>query len=226
MFCRDWIVVKRAGDLFTAHPLYCRSWQCDVCQPRRCKQLVKDGLAGAPTTFITLTAAASPDKTPDEQAQQLVKAWREVVRRAKRLYGYKEIPYLAVFEATKQGRPHLHILCRVKWIGQDWLSRQMGQIMASPIVDIRRIRSRRGAALYVSKYVGKDPHRFQGVKRYWCTQGWRVTPKPDKPLDPGERGWPQVKEIDVITWQAWVESQGAMIHQEGPPLVYSFTVPP
>jgi len=226
MFCRDWIVVKRHGDEFTAAPLYCRSWTCDVCQPRRCKQLIRDGLAGAPTTFITLTAPGRTDDTPDDQARQLVRAWREVVRRAKRLYGYPAIPYLAVFEATKAGRPHLHILCRVKWIGQDWLSRQMQQIMGAPIVDVRRIRSRRGAALYVAKYVGKDPHRFHGVKRYWCTQGWRVTPRDTKPLDAGERGWPEVKEVTLATWQYWVEQQGAFIHSEGPPLVYSFTVPP
>ena len=97
------------------------------------------------------------------------------MKRAKKKYGYKSIPYLCVFEATKRGEPHLHILARCKWMDQRWLSAQMADLIGSPIVYIRRVRSTDHAAHYVTKYIGKEPGHFDSCKRYWRTQDYELT---------------------------------------------------
>lgn len=172
MFCSEWSLVKHEGYKRTITPLYCNSWKCEICQPRRRARLFRQAANGKPNTFITLTVNPAVGDGPNERAQALANAWRVVVRRAKARYGYDHIPYLCVFEATKYGEPHLHILARVKWIDQAWLSNQMDLLIDAPVVDIRRVTNQKAVGSYIAKYVGKDPHHFGGTKRYWCTQDW------------------------------------------------------
>lgn len=172
MLCGEGAIVNTSRHAAQAVTLKCRAWTCEDCAPMRRKQLAALAASGLPTTFITLTSNPRIGTTPAARARALVIAWRAVVKRIKKHYGYKEVSYFAVFEATKRGEPHLHILARVGWIEQHWLSTQMDELTSSPIVDIRRVRSAGQAAAYVSKYVGKSPHRFDTCKRYWYTRGW------------------------------------------------------
>lgn len=122
---------------------------------------------------------------PDLDRDAQVRAYA----RADDAAGRVSIHYLAVFEATKAGEPHLHILARAPYIPQEWLSQQMRQIAGSPIVDIRKVKSNQHAAHYVTKYVGKRAHRFATCKRYWRTTDWApATETPDVNLW-GKGGW-------------------------------------
>lgn len=172
ILCSEACVVNQGVDEARAATLFCRSWKCEICQPRRQKELVALARNGAPDTFITLTAWTGYGHSREERARALVRSWRTIVKRAKRRYGYETIPYLCIFEGTKAAEPHLHILARCKWLDQKWLSTQMAELMSSPVVDIRRVRSTRQAANYVTKYVGKEPEPFKGCKRYWCTRDY------------------------------------------------------
>jgi hypothetical protein len=113
-----------------------------------------------------------------------------------RVYELTALPFLAVFEQTKLGWPHLHIVCRVPWIDQRWLSAQMDKAIGAPIVDIRRIANLQELAGYVAKYIGKDPHHFEGTKRYWKSKDYDLRSPfewPDKPT------W-QRRTIDIRAW--------------------------
>ena len=185
MFCREASLVKYDARVTVATPLYCRSWGCDECQPARKRQLVALAASGRPTSFITLTVNPASGGSSRARARRLVDAWRVVVRRAKKKYGYRSIPYLAVFEATKAGEPHLHILARVRWIDQRWLSAQMRTLIDAPIVDIRRVKGKRMISSYIAKYVGKEPGKFGTCKRYWRTRDYQVDlpqPRDDWPF--------------------------------------------
>lgn len=199
VLCREWTLVKETGRITTAEPLKCRCWTCDYCQPIRLRQLKGMARAGAPDTFLTLTVNPETGHTPAERARDLAKAWRLIRKRAMRRYAYKAIPFLAVFEKTKRGEPHLHILMRVKWLDQRWVSGVMRDLIGAPIVDIRRVRSAKQAAAYVAKYVGKDPVTFAGCKRYWRSQDWELTPANDNEELTGE-------PADYRVWQGSVES--------------------
>ncbi len=130
--------------------------------------------SGNPNLFITLTSRRRPGGSPVAAARALVVAWRRVRREYIKTHGKGSLPVLTVFEATKHGWPHLHIVARCKWIDQAWLSKRMGALIGSPIVDVRRIKGLRQVAAYVSKYVGKNPHRFAGTKRYFASYDFKL----------------------------------------------------
>lgn len=183
MLCSEAVMVNTGANYARAVTIYCRSWSCETCQPRRQRELVRLAKDGQPTSFITLTVNPRQGRNPDDRARMLSWAWRQVVKLAKKKYSLQKIPYLCVFEATKKGEPHLHIIARLKWMDQRWLSNQMARLIAAPIVDIRRISSVAQVAAYVAKYIGKQPHRFKGCKRYWTTKNWRLVKSDVEPVD-------------------------------------------
>lgn len=172
MFCTDFTLRQETSSRINFEPLRCKCWHCEYCAPKRRWQLIRDALRGKPNTFLTLTVNPNFKNSPTARAKALVVSWRKLTRLAKKKYGYEKIPFFAVFEKTKRGEPHLHILLRVKWLDQRWISAQMQRFMGSPIVDIRRITSKKKMARYVAKYCGKDPHLFKGTKRYWRSLDW------------------------------------------------------
>jgi len=130
--------------------------------------------AGEPNRFITLTVNPRVGDDPDDRLAKLANAWRNTAKRIKRQWPKKPFAYLAIVEATKAGEPHLHILWRGPFIPQRWLSETMGELLESPIVDIRQIRNQREVIRYVAKYVTKAPHHFGTCKRYWSSQNWEL----------------------------------------------------
>lgn len=172
MLCRDAIVVKHEVNRLSARVLTCRSWSCELCRPERQKQLIAKAISGHPTNFITLTVNPATGTDPVDRARALVKAWRTIRKLAMRKYSYKALEFLAVIEATKKGEAHLHILARVKWIDQAWLSEQMERLTGAPIVWIERLDGQKKIANYVAKYCGKEPMRFGTLKRYWTSRNW------------------------------------------------------
>ncbi len=174
MFCstRSLICEHRSGGV--AVPLRCRSWNCDECAQERKTRLIATAIAGEPNRFITLTSRRSPGASAITSARQLAHAWRLVIKRWRRKYPSRQCDYLAIFEATKAGWPHLHILWRGGWISQKWLSSIMTELASSPVCDVRKISSGQHAARYVAKYCGKAPGKFGQLKRYWQTPSYRL----------------------------------------------------
>lgn len=175
--------VKQIGDTGQLMRFRCNCWKCDTCQKRLRRRLIARAKKGKPDKLITLTVNPAAFETKDEAAAALSSAWRRARQQLKRHHGHDDIQFLAVFEEHKSGWPHLHILVRSKFIPQRWLSRYMRERIASPIVDIRKIKSASHAAIYVAKYIAKAPQRFMGTKRYWTSQNWAERP-PKPPKDP------------------------------------------
>ena len=130
-----------------------------------------------------------------------------------------------MFEKTKTGWPHLHILCRMPYVPQAWLSRRMGELIDSPVVDIRALHNVRKAAAYVAKYIAKHPHRFEGCKRYWRSQDWVLDPiDDDAPVMDGREGWkPDQRSITALEYE--VRRQQYQTQREGDKLVFAWAWP-
>lgn len=193
--CGGWSLVSNDTRGTRAITLWCRSWCCVDCAPFRAAALKRMGMEGKPTTFITLTVNPAHGQDRQERARQLSDAWKIVVKRARRKFTKAPLEYLAVFEETKKGEPHLHIIARAPYIPQKWLSDQMMELIEAPIVDIRKVHKAKEAAKYISKYVGKGPKAFASLKRYWQSKGWApAQTKPDRRIgDPHQR------------WAVWQE---------------------
>lgn len=223
--CRDWSLVKYEAHQRHCRPLYCRSWSCEVCQPRRRAQLMAQAAGGNPNRFLTLTVNPAIGDSPSDRLRLLARAWRVAVQRLRRAFPGKTIDYLAIVEETKQGEPHLHLLLRAPFIPQGLISAIMGELIESPIVDIRAIKNVRHVIRYVAKYITKAPAQFGTAKRYWCSRTWEAAPpaKTDEkdPLaakweveqrsihqilsDWLHSGWMARKERDelIVAWPQW-----------------------
>jgi hypothetical protein len=226
MICGDCSAVKYGTDWGIAVSLPCRSWTCSNCAPRRKRQLIRDACDGHPNRFITLTCRPRPDISPVAAARDLAHAWRLIVKRAKRQWHWAKLEYLAVFERTKAGNPHLHILARCGFIPQRWLSAQMDGLTGAPNVDIRRVAYGRGLARYLAKYLGKDPQRFGTLKRYWSTQAWSQAPADDPASNPWGDGrwgfsldstWELLRLWESAGLNPWIEQDGTIGYGRGPP---------
>jgi hypothetical protein len=133
--------------------------------------------SGKPDRFLTLTSRVVDSITAEQAAKDLVRAWRLIRRSLKHANPKLKLNFLAVFEHTRAGWPHLHILIRGPYLDWWWLSRQMERLTDSPRVDIRKVHNGQGAARYMAKYIGKAPGKFGTLKRYWSTPTWELDSK-------------------------------------------------
>lgn len=182
--CGSWSLISLRHGGTEGFTLWCRSWICTDCEPYRRAALCRFAKSGDPKTFMTLTVNPSVGTSPKDRAEKMVTAFRQLMRLARKRWNKSPIEYFAVFEATKQGEPHLHVLMRAPYIPQAWLSERMKELLGSPIVDIRFIDNAGRAAHYVSKYVGKRPGKFGTLKRYWHSKGY--SPEQSIPRDKDE----------------------------------------
>lgn len=136
---------------------------------------------GNPNRFITITCRLGEFRRKECAAKAIAIAWRTAVQRWRRLRPYHKCQYIAVFEETKQGWPHLHILWRGHWIEKRWLSDQMKELLNSPIVDVTKVDSVRRRAFYVAKYFSEAPVRFGTCKRYWTSKSYGKPYNTDAP---------------------------------------------
>ena len=199
MLCSEWSLVNRQINRITVVPLRCKCWHCSECRPLRTWQLLQEAKQGRPDLFITLTWRTRADVSPGQAAVLLAHAWRSVRAKYLRAHGPKSLPFLAVFEKTKKGQPHIHIVARCKWLDQAWLLKQLDEQIQSPNVWIERVHGKSKVAAYVTKYISKNPERFEGVKRYWRSTDYLFPPDPeDQPVRDRAPCW----EIHQLDWKA------------------------
>ena len=199
-FCSAITIMTQREGYLTAAPLRCRCWHCEHCQPWRHAELADMARRGRPTTFLTLTVRGGGGADPTENANLIRDAWQKLVRIIKRVYRLERLPFLAIFEEHQSGQPHLHILGRFPFIDQKWLSAAWEGLTGAFKVDIRRVRSMRGVARYVAKYVSKAPKMWAGTKRYWRSQDWLVEPERERPVldTPMLSFWVQQSNISMV----------------------------
>ena len=215
MLCHERSLVKHRGTTLTVHPLRCRCWSCEYCGPRRAKELRWKARDGQPTIMLTLTIRAGRYPTPDRQAVELAKGWRMLRQYLMRALGWKNLPFLIVFERHKSGWPHAHLLLRCTYINHKLIRDWWAARFDSPRVWISRLHDQRRAALYVSKYLAKAPTCFEGCKRYWCSQDWKIAkPASDAPAPDDTEWWEARSEAPLsIARQALLD--GAKVTFDG-----------
>lgn len=119
-----------------------------------------------------------------------------------------KLEHFTVFEATQFGWPHLHVLCRSKWMNQAWLSAQMNDLIGSPVVSVERVANKRSTAAYVAKYTGKAPHKFGTCKRYWQSKNWKIVARPENKSVDGVPGKWERQSMSLAKFAAmWTEWQ-------------------
>lgn len=195
MYCSPTTLVKWSSDKaeVALTGMHCKSWSCPECAERMKAALRRKIQDGNPDTFLTLTCNPKRYRDPAEARAKMAVAWHKLIQQVRRVWGYETVPYAVVVEQTEEGWPHFHVAMRVKWIGQKWLSRQWEKYSGAPIVDIRRVKSRRGIARYLAKYLTKDPAAWPHKRRAWFGRHWpRVIDKRPKLFSEFEGHWQRV----------------------------------
>lgn len=211
--CTDRTLVNENGAEGTYSTLKCKRWSCPHCSVSNRKRVVQKARDGNPTTFMTLTWNANRPETPDEAARAMKRAWVLLRQRIDRHFRVKNIPFIVVFERTKRGYPHMHILLRAPFMDQEWLSDQMKDLIDAPVVDIRAIKDRKHAFWYITKYLGKDLAAFEGCKRWWRSHNYECeTEDPYRPFLFGARF--EVININYHTMRARLAAGGYDIVEE------------
>lgn len=211
MLCGESTIVKATGAEITATTLKCKCWSCDPCADINRARVIREAKAGEPTMFLTLTVDPKRFGSPDERARKLSRAWSLIRRRAMRKYSYAAIPFIAVFEATKRGEPHLHILLRCKWLGARWLSGQMKALTGAEIVKVEAINQTGNVANYIAKYLGKDLHRFEGCRRYWSTRDFKHPHPEAEEEDEPDRATYRIHHMNVAAFVQGARSRGFVV---------------
>lgn len=159
-----------------ALPMYCRRWQCPDCGKYHKRRLRKRLISGQPNAFVTLTTNPTRYPDPVDAFLNATHAINTLIKVLRRRYPRKRIEYAVVWEETKRGYPHAHILLRAPYIPQKFLSAQWERLSGAKIVDIRVVRNEGEAAAYVAKYLTKDPAVPPGYRRYRLSQGYSAPP--------------------------------------------------
>lgn len=115
-----------------------------------------------------MTLTCNPRRHPhiDDAFRRSSIAVNQLFKRIRRRWPSATVEYFLVWERTKAGWPHAHLLLRAPFIPQAWLSNVWSELTGAPIVDIRQVHTPGQVAAYIAKYLSKDPQAPQGMKRF------------------------------------------------------------
>jgi hypothetical protein len=159
--------------------------------------------------------------TPREQLAVANHAWSILWRRYRRKFGNRAVGYAKIVELTKAGTPHLHIVAEMPFISARALSADWQRLTGAFIVDIRRVKSQRGIAVYLSSYLTKALAVPEGMRKWSAAKGF-VPPLPPQELEEGEIA-PTARfaraGIDAVVQSyldaGWLDSGGWLIAPAG-----------
>lgn len=222
--CGEWTAVKEGPREHVAVTLRCRSWTCDDCSIMRKRQLIAQGIGGRPTKFLTLTSRKRDDMSEEDAAAELSRAWRVLRKRIMRKKKLSKLPFIAVMERHKSGWPHMHLLLRMPFISQRWLSKQMAELCDGPVVWIEHLWDTKKAAAYCAKYCSKCTQKIGFSKRYWQSKDYDLRSKRrGKALDTSSYPW-EISDFGLKSLAACWQLMGWTVNQRSRYLIVA--VPP
>lgn len=149
-----------------AVPLRCRQWSCPLCARRLKKHLLRRLYKSTPNLFITLTTSHLTAKEPFDAYHRANAGISLLIKRWRRKFPNDPVEYFLVWEKTKAGWPHAHILLKAPKVSKHWLSQNWRELTGSYIVDVQAVSSQEHAARYLAKYLAKDPQVPPGQRRW------------------------------------------------------------
>jgi len=165
--CGTWCATAELEDgSRIAVPIRCRSWDCLDCAKTNKRRLLRRLRYAKPNLFATLTTSERTAKTPEEAFARANAALPILFKRWQRRFPSVRLDYFLVWERTKRGWPHAHILLVARRVAKRWLSRQWLELTGCYIVDLQPVGSIEHAAKYLAKYLTKDPQVPAGHRRW------------------------------------------------------------
>ena len=129
----------------------------------------------------------------NEAVSKLIKRWR-------RRFPNDPVEYFLVWERTKAGWPHAHVLLKAPPVPKRWLSQTWRELTGSYIVDLQKVSSAIHAAGYLTKYLAKDPQVPTGARRWRRSAAFFVKDENPRPsvLPPGTRWHREPHDLQTV----------------------------
>lgn len=193
-----------------ARVLRCKRWSCEICHNYNRMKVMHAARRGQPNLFMTLTCNPANFSSPDEAARDMKRGLSALRRRIARRWKVKNIPFIVVYEKTKKGWPHMHLLMRAPFMHWKVLRAMWQEISGAHQVDVRFIRKATQVLFYVTKYIGKELHAFEGCKRWWRSHNYEEL-KDEPWADPGLGGEWRKEFTTLDRWVDQLITAGAII---------------
>jgi hypothetical protein len=174
--CGEFGLSQDSGEHAELLAPYCRRYGCDDCLPIIRRRLQRQIRAGRPNKLLTLTMRRVEGGDPIAAAGVLMKSWDTFLKRLRRHLGDDEVQFLHVKEGTRKGWPHLHVALRMKSVDHTLIRGWWEEITGAFQVDIRAVKSVRGVAKYLAKYLTKDLVKFGSYRVWSSSRRWAVDP--------------------------------------------------
>lgn len=170
---------------------------------------------GEPNLFLTLTCKPGRFASPHDAARDMKRGLVLLRRRIQRKWGVKNLPFIVVYEKTQAGWPHMHLLLRAPYMHWKVLRAMWQELTGAHQVDVRFIKNKSQVLFYVTKYIGKALHAFEGCKRWWRSHNYNVIE--EAPFQPRQYGRPGYNERTTIAeFKAVLRKRGVFIEAETP----------
>ena len=159
---RAWFVVHRETRKVKVLGNACGDRWCPFCSRSKAAKIaesLRTYLGGCSAPKLATFTLKSGDEALGDQLTSLYAALRKLRRYPPVAQAWSGGVYFAQVtynQTTDQWHPHLHVIIDSPYIRQDTYSKLWKKATGtSPIMDIRSIRSHKGAAKYVSRYVAR-----------------------------------------------------------------------
>jgi hypothetical protein len=129
-----------------------------------------------PDRMLTLTVDTKAYRDPLAAARRMGHALPALIRKMRAWLKGGALEYLAVWERTRAGWPHLHVLIRGPFLPQRLVSDWWNELTRSPVVYFTLLNGSRAGARYVTKYLTKDPDPFGSGRALRTSRGFLVEP--------------------------------------------------
>lgn len=171
------------------------------------RRLLRRLRQSSPNLFITLTTSTRTAPTPEEAFHRASHAFADLIRIWRRRFPGQPVEYFLVWERTKAGWPHAHVLLKAPLVSKHWLSTIWRQQSGSYIVDLQPVSSLAHAAGYLAKYLAKDPQTPPGCRRWRRSAAFFVVDKDNRPriLPAGTTWHREPWSLDVQRWR-WLKA--------------------
>lgn len=201
-------------------PITCRRWDCDTCKHQLKRRLLRRLKTASPNLFITLTTSTRTAPTPElafpianAAVAMLIKRWRRKVEGQK-------VEYFLVWERTKAGWPHAHVLLSAPKVSKHWLSHTWRELTGSYIIDLQTVSNHQRAAGYLAKYLAKDPQVPPGQRKYRRSAGFFSQPEePKKDRLPVVSKWEREPYDQYTLAYQWAK-EGFFVRQDADGILY------
>jgi hypothetical protein len=197
----------------------CGKWSCPIHRPKKRRRLLKRFRHGAPTRWFTLTSNPRLYESPAQARRVMGANIPNLVKRIRRFSKRGLFEYGLVWENTKHGWPHCHVLYRGPYIRKQRLSDWWNDLTGAPIVDIGSLTDTEHAARYVSKYASKGLAEYPGQHSFQFSENFELEKEPRTPWERGEWRFLGLSHWRLTTEAASLARAGYLLAMQSPRII-------